>query len=384
MQEMKTFLQLCGKGGILQMNKQEYNNVIESTVTQQTGEKDSLETIREVLSNMGAVLPQGDLKQVSEGLATDDYMGWRKCTVKEAQEYANAGTAVVAISDEQIALVAANEDEGKVASNSSSVMTLDENTSALAVADVAFYANSRAGTCGCHSNGLFNINNKSALLNDLIAIMGNRQDILSLNTTSECVDIILNYDSTITTYCNHYQVPKQFVQTLLLRELWCVDSTDTLADDAVKAYFRWKEECEAWGKLSTFQQMITPYPEAPGLMREDSSTGIGQMFAWVAIEANNLARSKGLIGTRAYDKNDWHDCKEMWYGLHNNDIFAIAMTTLEMYHCADYVGVNGSLFHCSEKQIKAIFARYNGTDEEETASYGNACYEYYKIFKKYS
>lgn len=88
-----------------------------------------------------------------------------------------------------------------------------------------------------------------------------------------------------------------------------------------------------------------------------------------AIEANNLARSKGLIGTRAYDENDWHDCKEMWYGLHNNDIFAIAMTTLEMYHCADYVGVNGSLFHCSEKQIKAIFARYNGTDEEETASF---------------
>ena len=128
------------------MNKQEYNNVIEATVAQQTGKKDSLETTREMLNNMGVVLPQGDLKQVSEGLATDDYMGWRKCTVKEAQEYANEGTAVVAVSNDQIAVVAANEEEGEIAANSSAVMTLDENTSALAVADMAFYANSRAGT----------------------------------------------------------------------------------------------------------------------------------------------------------------------------------------------------------------------------------------------
>lgn len=128
------------------MNKQEYNNVIETTVAQQTGKKDSLETTREVLNNMGVVLPQGDLKQVSEGLATDDYMGWRKCTVKEAQEYANVGTAVVAISDEQIALVAANEDEGQAVATSSAVMTLDETTPAIAVADTTFYANSRSGT----------------------------------------------------------------------------------------------------------------------------------------------------------------------------------------------------------------------------------------------
>ena len=128
------------------MNKQEYNNVIETTVAQQTGKKDALQTTREVLNNMGVVLPQGDLQQVSEGLATDDYMGWRKCTVKEAQEYANEGTAVVAVSEDKIALVAANEDEGQVAATNSAVITLDENTPALAVADMAFYANSRAGT----------------------------------------------------------------------------------------------------------------------------------------------------------------------------------------------------------------------------------------------
>ena len=128
------------------MNKQEYNNVIGISVQKQSGTNDSLQIPREALNNMGVVLPQGDLKQVSDGLATDNYMGWRKCTVKEAQEYANEGTAVVAVSEDKIALVAANEDEGKVAANSSAVMTLDENTPALAVADMAFYANSRSGT----------------------------------------------------------------------------------------------------------------------------------------------------------------------------------------------------------------------------------------------
>ena len=118
-------------------------------------------------------------------------------------------------------------------------------------------------------------------------------------------------------------------------------------------------------------------------MREDCSTGIGQMHAFVAINANNLARNKGLITTRAYNKDDWHDCREVWFNLHNNDTFAIKMTTLEMYHCADYAGVCGSLFHCTDYQIKKIFTRYNSEDDEIN-TYGNECFEYYKIFKKYS
>ena len=136
------FLQLCGKGGILQMNKQEYNNVIETTLAQQTGEKDSLETTREVLSNMGAVLPQGDLKQVSEGLATDDYMGWRKCTAKEAQEYANEGIAVVAVSEDKIAIVVADDEDAQIASLSEAVLNVKGSTPVSVEENTVFYANS--------------------------------------------------------------------------------------------------------------------------------------------------------------------------------------------------------------------------------------------------
>ena len=372
------------------MNKKQYNNVIENTLKHEHAD-DSLSTARAIFDNMGVALPQGDIKTVYETITTDNYMGWKSCTMQEAQAAADKGVAAIGISGDKIVVLSAKDEEHPVA-QTASVMTLDEKTSAFAVDGMRYYSYNygstgqgectTGGSC-CHFNRLFNNKNKDALLNDLIAIMGNRQDLISHYTTTECVDIILNYDSTITSYCNMYCVPKELVQTLLLRELWCVDSIDTVADEAVKAYFRWKEECENWSKLSFAEQLIIPYPEAPLVMREDCSTGLGQMFAWVAIDANNLARNKGLISTRAYNKDDWHDCREVWFNLHNNDTFAIKMTTLEMYHCADYAGICGSLFHCKEAQIKAILSRYNGTGTA-AQNYGNECYEYYKIFKKYS
>lgn len=372
------------------MNKKQYNNVIENTLKHEQAD-DSLSTARAIFNNMGIALPQGDMKTVYQTIKTDNYMGWKSCTMQEAQKAANNGTAAIAISEDRIVVLSANDEEQPVA-QTASVMTLDENTSAFAVDGLQYYSYSygTTGQGGCgggnscyHSNSFFNCNNRTALLNELIDLLGNKKQPLCYRTTEECADIILNLDDTITNYCNLYSVPKQLVQTLIFRELWCEYPQDFATDEAVKTYFRWKDECEAWGKLSLAEQMIIPYPQTPAVMLEDCSTGIGQMYAWVAIDANNLARSKGLITTRAYNKDDWHDCRDVWFNLHNNNTFAIKMTTLEMYHCADYAGVCGSLFHCTESQIKAILSRYNGTGTA-AQTYGNECYEYYKIFKKYS
>lgn len=372
------------------MNKKQYNNIIDHTLKHENTE-DSLSTARAIFNNMGVALPNGDMKEVYETVKTDNYMGWKVCSMQEAQAAADNGTAAIGISEDRIVVLSATDEEQPVA-QTAEVMSLDENTSAYAVAGLEYYSYSYGGTgqSGCggsnscyHSNSLFNCNNRTALLNNLIAIMGNRQDILSNYTTTECVDIILNYDSTITSYCNLYCVPKEFVQTLLLRELWCVDATDTASDQAVQAYFAWKTEYEYWSNMPTWQQAIVSPPVAPSVMQEDSSTGLGQMFAWVAINAHNLAINKGLISGAYYNANDWHDCEYVWNKLRNDNNFAIKMTTLEMYHCADYAGVCGSLFHCTESQIKSILARYNGTGNDAT-DYGNECYEYYKIFKKYS
>ena len=44
-------------------------------------------------------LPGGDMKEVFETVKTNNYMGWKPCTMEEARAAANNGTAAIGISD---------------------------------------------------------------------------------------------------------------------------------------------------------------------------------------------------------------------------------------------------------------------------------------------
>ena len=139
------------------MNKKQYNNVIDWTLThdQSAQTEDSLETARTVFKNMGVALPQGDLKQVSDVLKTDDYMGWRSCTMQEAQAAADRGTAAIGISEEKIVILAANDEEQPVTATAS-VMTLSNTAAVSPEPALAFYSYSKGGTTpGGTSGGPF-------------------------------------------------------------------------------------------------------------------------------------------------------------------------------------------------------------------------------------
>lgn len=135
------------------MNKKQYNNVIENTLkyeqSAQTG--DSLATARAIFNNMGIALPQGDIKTVYETIKTDNYMGWKSCTMKEAQAAADNGTAAIGISEDKIVVLSANDEEQPV-TETASVMTLNENTSAYSVAGLEYYTYSY-GTTGGSTTG---------------------------------------------------------------------------------------------------------------------------------------------------------------------------------------------------------------------------------------
>ena len=123
------------------MNKKQYNNVIENTLKHEQSAQtdDSLATARAIFDNMGVALPQGDIKTVYETISTDNYMGWKSCTMQEAQEAANNGTAAIGISEDRIVVLSANDQEQPVA-QTASVMTLGENTSAFAVEGLEYYS----------------------------------------------------------------------------------------------------------------------------------------------------------------------------------------------------------------------------------------------------
>ena len=126
------------------MNKKQYNNVIEHTLKLEQAE-DSLGTARAIFDNMGVALPQGDMKSVYETIKTDNYMGWKSCTMQEAQAAADKGVAAIGISEDRIVVLSANDEEQPV-TQTASVMTLDENTSAFAVDGLEYYVYSNITT----------------------------------------------------------------------------------------------------------------------------------------------------------------------------------------------------------------------------------------------
>lgn len=66
-------------------------------------------------------------------------MGWRACTMQEAQQAANNGTAAIGISKDRIVILSATDEE-QPATQTASVMSLDENTSAFAADGLRYYS----------------------------------------------------------------------------------------------------------------------------------------------------------------------------------------------------------------------------------------------------
>ena len=141
------------------MNKKEYNNVIDYTLKHEQSVQgdDSLSTARAIFNNMGVALPQGDMKTVYETIKTDNYMGWKSCTMQEAQAAADNGVAAIGISEDKIVVLSANDEE-QPATQTASVMTLDENTSAFAVEGMRYYSYSYGTTTTKSFDSRFLIN----------------------------------------------------------------------------------------------------------------------------------------------------------------------------------------------------------------------------------
>ena len=137
------------------MNKKQYNNVIDHTLKyeQVNSEKDNLASARAIFKNLGVALPQGDIKTVCETIKTDNYMGWKSCTMEEAQAAADEGVAAIGINDNKIVVLAANDEEAPITENES-VIAVTQKTSALSVSGLQFYSYSYGGSCGGSCSGI--------------------------------------------------------------------------------------------------------------------------------------------------------------------------------------------------------------------------------------
>ena len=133
----------------MKMNKKQYNNVIDWTLRheQAAQTEDSLTTARVIFKNLGIALPNGSMQEVYDTIKTNAYMGWRVCTMQEAQEAANKGTAAIGISNDRIVILSAIDEEQPV-TQTASVMTISEKTSAHSAGETLFYSHTEVRSTG--------------------------------------------------------------------------------------------------------------------------------------------------------------------------------------------------------------------------------------------
>lgn len=103
---------------------------------EQADECDSLSCARRILKNMGVSLPNGDISEVHDTLKSDDYMGWRSCTMQERHQDADEGIPAIGIRESYMVILQNMDDPLSEAA----VMSINDATPTRAVAYMRYYS----------------------------------------------------------------------------------------------------------------------------------------------------------------------------------------------------------------------------------------------------
>ena len=197
-------------------------------------------------------------------------------------------------------------------------------------------------------------------------VEGAEGNVLKLYSPKAAERIIRRYDSRIEEIAERYQLPGAFIRALLYTELIRIDLFDLIADLVVRV------------------NLSRGASESPGLLhKRDSSTGPGQIFGFVAINAANFAAERGLasyaslgLPERRLDPNSSDDLRLVWPRLNRDPEFNITMSALNLIAAAEEVTGRIDFPGYSPEEIQRVYTRYNGTVPNITP-YGEEAYRNY-------
>lgn len=187
----------------------------------------------------------------------------------------------------------------------------------------------------------------------------------SLISSNKAVDEVLKYDKTIDEVSTRLEMPKEMIQSVLYREIICYDLDDVAIDIVVPQYYMSKNipiPGTAYDLYNSFN--------LDGRAR-DSSTGIGQIFAKTAIDAE-----RDVNKNYDWDRKNEDDLWKMWQKLQDPE------TNI------DYIGqvlemeakrLEIKLSSATRKEKIKVMGEYNGNID-----YGRHAIKYYDLFKKYN
>lgn len=214
-------------------------------------------------------------------------------------------------------------------------------------------------------------------------IMNIFQDIKSNHTPEEAISKVIEYDNYITSVSRFFKIRKALIQTVFMWEYSLEGKDDIVSDTVVKENHTYNENLKEWLSLPENLRPSNP-PKAPLVIRNDSSTGLCQIYAKTAIEANNWGINSGIISGSEYDLKNLDDLWYVWNKLHTDNDYNIEMAGLVLlWGAVDEKKIYTNPYYYSTSEIKQVIARYNGTNDEATA-YGERNYALYEVFEKYN
>ena len=171
------------------------------------------------------------------------------------------------------------------------------------------------------------------------------QKAKSDRTFDQAFNGVWNNINRIVEVSKELNIPKEIMEAVIFREQMCIGIEDALADQLVKSGDR-----------------------------DDSSTGLGQIFAKTAIKASNE-----VFGT-TYKIDNINDVKNMWWTLQSDYTNILYVAAVLLYESRN---LKIQLTNANRENIQKVISKYNGTGDS-AVTYGQQTILYYDAYKKYS
>ena len=169
-------------------------------------------------------------------------------------------------------------------------------------------------------------------------------------STTKAYDLVLSADWLFTSLARQLKLRKALIQAPVLWELRKLNPGDFAADEAVKS----------------------------GL-KDDSSTGWGQIFSWVTIEARNYCMQQGIINGTPLTSGD---LRSVWDNLQDTTYNIGSVAYLTVYNSYQ-LGIARPSLTTSPTDTQALLARYNGTGEA-AQQYGRELIGLFNVLENYN
>ncbi|RJQ73244.1 DUF1906 domain-containing protein [Pseudonocardiaceae bacterium YIM PH 21723] len=180
------------------------------------------------------------------------------------------------------------------------------------------------------------------------------------NTTTDALKKVLQHDALITQMSRVLGIRKAYIQCPLLWEIRKFNLDDPIADAAVRQYHT-----------------------SGGGLKNDSSTGLGQIFAATAINARNYCIDLGLILGAKMDSTKDADIWAVWQRLNGDEEYNVQAVAMAMLDASRMANGNRPGLNDPQESIRKMFSRYNGTGPK-AEKYGFDMFGEFKVFEKYN